>query len=718
MLSTEVNGLLARARCVAAAVIMATAATSVSAQSWGLPPEALGANSKRLLQADHSLDGLDFAAGEIERRNNDVNDLFNARSIAVGSSLCAQRVDAFVAETFGGVIENEDGVRGKIYRYTNADSTGQLICNGNSEDCPNFPRGLSRSGTGILSAGDLPVSVDNGARVWLMAPESCPEDSFGPAVKLDRGICLDDGDGESCTPVLNIIDTEFLDFPVGGLEGGGLIVLTLFPAKLLHYSSAAIDCRLEGECGADAVPDVLADVPLPNGRLPTGLAILPGGEILVSYLQGAIDAFRIVNGEAVKNGTRFATGLGWGLEGIDAGLVDGEEKVYAAHPGNKNYVKFDVTRANSSVTGTVNSTLSMGNYRQRPRDVAVNNSQASGQGCIEVDGNFECKTTTLAFTINGQQNFGPGDTILEVTTRTECDPRLPTDAPRPLPLSELGVGGDLGELSIGPNCLGVPVASNPSCRALIISEVSSNWQIDPGAWVEVQADTEDFLPGAQGCPGTAGRVHYHPGPEPGKLPFWVDGEKTLSCDGSGNNCQEGSQTGDITWACENPRRGLGRESSVWVQCSSRLLLAKGQIPESQYRLQLREEAATRLENLLELLGEVLANRPQFRNKLINTTQIALNRINEITADMAPNVYTNKLTKARDRCFAAAELVADRRSKFTSAPEVGDVLSRFASCALLLSEEGLGETDYEPPFMGLAGQEKPDEPPVIPILPGL
>jgi hypothetical protein len=47
-----------------------------------------------------------------------------------------------------------------------------------------------------------------------------------------------------------------------------------------------------------------------------------------------------------------------------------------------------------------------------------------------------------------------------------------------------------------------------------------------------------------------------------------------------------------------------------------------------------------------------------------------------------------------------------------------VLSRFASCALLLSEEGLGETDYQPPFMGLAGQEEPDDPPVIPILPGL
>jgi hypothetical protein len=716
MRPTEVISLLARARRVVAFVIMATAATSVSAQSWGLPPEALGANSKRLLRADSSLDGLDFAAGEIERRNNDVHDVFNARSIAVGSSLCRQMVDAFVADTFGGRNETVDGRRGKILRYTNADSTGEVICDGTSNDCPNFPRGLSRSGTGILSAGDLPVSVENGARVWLIPPESCSNDSFGPAVKLDRGICLDNGEG--CTPVLDVIDTEFLDFPVGGLEGGGLIVLTLFPAKLLHYSSAAIDCRLDGECGADAVPDVLADIPLPNGRLPTGLAILPGGEILVSYLQGAIDAFRIVNGEAVKNRTRFATGLGYGLEGIDAGLVDGEEKVYAAHPVNKNYLKFDVTRTNSSVTGAVNSTLTPGNYRQRPRDVAVNNSQAAGQGCIEVDGNFECKTTTLGFTINGQQNFGPGDTILEVTTRTECDPRLPTDSPRALPLSELGIGGDLGELSIGPNCLGVPVANNPSCRALIISEVSSNWQIDPGAWVEVQADTEDFLPGAQGCPGTGGRVHYHPGPEPGKQPFWVDGEKTLSCDDNGNNCQEGSWTGDITWACENPRRGLGRESSVWVQCSSRLLLVKDQIDNGQYRLQLKEEAATRLENLLELLDEVLDNRPQFREKLINTTQIALDRINEISADMTQKVYENKLTKARDRCFAAAELVADRRNKFTSAPEVGDVLSRFASCSLLLSEEGLGETDYQPPFMGLAGQEEPDEPPVIPILPGL
>lgn len=717
MLSTEVNGLLVRLRRVAAALILATVATSVSAQSWGLPPEALGANSKRLFRADHSLDGLDFAAGDIERRNNDVSALFNARSIAVGSSICEQRVDAFVAETFGGRVANEDGIRGKIYRYTNADSTGQLICNGTSRDCPNFPRGLSRSGTGILSAGDLPVNAESGARVWLMAPESCPEDSFGPAVKLDNGICLDNGGGEGCTPVLDVIDTEFLDFPVSGLEGGGLIVLTLFPAKLLHYSSAAIDCRLDGECGADAVPDVLADIPVPNGRLPSGLAILPGGEILVSYLQGSIDAFKIVNGEAVKNSTRFATGLDWGLEGIDAGLVGGEEKVYAAHPVNKNYVKLDVMRTKSSVTGAVNSTLSMGNYRQRPRDVAVNNSQASGQGCVEVDGNFECKTTTLGFTINGQQNFGPGDTILEVTTRTECDPRRPTDAPRPLPLSELGIGGDLGELSIGPNCLGVPVASNPSCRALIISEVSSNWQIDPGAWVEVQADTEDFLPGAQDCPGTAGRVHYHPGPEPGKLPFWVDGEKTLSCDGSGNNCKEGSQTGDITWACENPRRGLGRESSVWVQCSSRLLLVKNQIPDGQYRLQLKEEAQTRLENLLELLDNVLVGRTEFRDKLINTTQIALNRINEITAGMPQNQYENKLTKARDRCFDAAEFVADRRNKFDEAPEVGDVLSRFANCSLLLSEEGLGETSYQPPFMGLSGQEEPDEPPVIPIVPG-
>jgi hypothetical protein len=58
------------------------------------------------------------------------------------------------------------------------------------------------------------------------------------------------------------------------------------------------------------------------------------------------------------------------------------------------------------------------------------------------------------------------------------------------------------------------------------------------------------------------------------------------------------------------------------------------------------------------------------------------------------------------------LIAENRDRFTEAPEVGDLLSRFANCALFLEEEGRGG-DWTPPYYGLAGQTPPVPPPTIP-----
>jgi hypothetical protein len=96
---------------------------------------------------------------------------------------------------------------------------------------------------------------------------------------------------------------------------------------------------------------------------------------------------------------------------------------------------------------------------------------------------------------------------------------------------------------------------------------------------------------------------------------------------------------------------------------------------------------------------------EFRFKLLNLAQYARNAVAQAGDGMS---YNDAFAQGRDTCAVAAVLTAENRDRFASAPEVGDVLSRFANCALFLEDDGRGG-DWEAPYYGLSGQTPPAVP---------
>ena len=702
MLSIENFGVRITARRVLTAILLplslAIAAPAFSSGNGaGIPPEAIGVDSR-----GNRLQGLDFGTGTVDTRNTDSNWRRNFESVGLAPSRCDdERVDGFVT----------DFLSGDVHRYRNAAGVRDTICRSRNGGCPSNPGGISIAPDGLLAIGDSPIFRDN-ARVWLQGPESsCNSNgvgSFGAAVKLDSSLTLPEEDcvqvGDAClTDIALVVDTEFLKAPVGDFESGDLFVLTGFPTAIFRYSKGHIDCRLEGECGSNPNPEPLVVLDNPGDWLPSGLAILPGGEILVASTRGVIEAYKIVGSGLVQTNLPFASGLDFGLGGIDAKLLGGEEVVMAAHWKKGRYYKWLVNRDTSTndPTGTHRTSLSpsyVNGKKPRPRDVAINQVQLEGSECVSNEFQFGCPLVSMNILYNGQTP-PPGSTVQETQTFAVCDDRNPFN-PGPLPLSNLGFTGTLGSLVVPETLIGIEIPGNNSCRALLISEVTKSFPIIAGAWVEVQGNAENVIPGIGTCPATDGRVFYHP--IPGTVPLWPEGSNNPGS-------SEGSEFGDITQFCDNPRRGLGRDNSFLVQGTSALLFRQN-LSNTAYLQDVKAEAISRANNIIATLDQVNGIGTNLKAKLVNAANNVLGFLNS-----APGTRTYDLAfkKAGKVCFDTAQLVASKRDRFDEAPEVGDVLSRFGNCSLFLAEEGRGIGDYEPPFMGLEGQTPPDLPPIIP-----
>ncbi len=641
--------------------------------------------------------GIDFDAGTVTPRNTDNDELQKINSVELAPSRCASRVDAFVADLDGG----------EIRRYRNAQGDGDLVCDPASAHCPLEPNGLSRSTGNTLAVGDRGVRSRDAARVWLVGPEDCNSEAFPSPVLLDAAICVEVRNGR-CHEADAVVDVEFVNRPVGGLETDSLLVLTSGPTALIYYPASRVACTLAGNCTDEPEGRTLLALTDRSDRRPSGLALLPGGaEALIAYDDGYIKNVLLSGGDATEGSTLFATGLDPNLAGIDAGYLDGAEVVIAARRPSGEIFKLDVTRSAGEPVGTVVAVVDDGEIQAR--DVAINSLQRAIADCPVLEGDGGpiriCEFPEIDLIFNGVPNVPQGYSATILQSRIICD-NSDITVPRELPLSGLGFTGTLADLVVPENIVGLPVS--PDCRALVVIEIGDDYdsgELPPPAWIEYEARLDKIFGDVGTCRENYGRIGYNPN-NPDAVRGWPNGDPNLPGG-------FGDEFGDTTVGCFNPPRGMGRENSAIVIGASRgktLWEEEPGFPTASDLAYIKSYALEQLGYLDTTLAQSLQNDPQFQSKLDNALDNILLAVN--SAGTNGVTYDEAFAVGRDGCAAAAVLIAENRDRFTEAPEVGDLLSRFANCALFLEEEGRGG-DWTPPYYGLAGQTPPVPPPTIP-----
>jgi len=534
---------------------------------------------------------------------------------------------------------------------------------------------LSLSIGGVLGAADNGFGVDNGAEfhdstaVWVFPTLDCPDDGYGDAVLIDQDVCVDDG--EYCQKVSRVVDTEFIDSPREGFNPGDLLVVTSNPDAILKYPADQVACRIDDTCAGPIEPDVIFRFHPAILRIPTGLALLPGEkELLVALRIGKVLAFRLEDGKAVETGMPFASHLGVGVGGIDAGIFEETEVAILAHQFYGVFKRFEVER--DGQTGDPFGVLAgvVADNVFSARDAAVNANLVDAEDCVDNTEGVGCLIGDGATWVyyNGQDEV-EGNVLGDA--QLIFDPRDLNDI-RDLPYSEIGLAGDL---VIPSTVLGYPLIDGR--RVLIVIEVQKFFDIEPEAWVEFQEVSAGLVEEASDCRITGNRLYYHPGPGIRVRP-------------------DLDRYHDISIVCENPSRGLGRDNSPVVFGSSTFverLNAGEDINDAGYRADVKAEASERLNDLLlvTLRARGFPDGDPLQNDLV-----AL--INQARSSIGNDQFSD----GSGFCDAGAELLAANRSELTEPAEIGDILGRLLNCAFFIEEEILGNV-YIPPDIGLGFQ---------------
>jgi hypothetical protein len=141
-------------------------------------------------------------------------------------------------------------------------------------------------------------------------------------------------------PTQFLADVKSVNFTLGSLSAGDLVVLVGNPAMALRYSAPTDWASCEGTCEPSSV---LLPTSAFGGRQPTGLAFAPSGELLISTWQGEILRFK-PDGSA--NGT-FATLPGNGKK-IAVGTQDGVNRLFAGVQGG-GVARYDITASGAGI---------------------------------------------------------------------------------------------------------------------------------------------------------------------------------------------------------------------------------------------------------------------------------------------------------------------------------------------------------------------------------
>ena len=676
-----------------------------------LPAAALAADPPLVLDtvggnsASNELLWLDFD-GSISavQLNDDASTRSSLRSFDFFKNTCEVRLDVVAADTN----------RGELLLYPNGRGSAEDICA--TGPCPTRPDGISFSDEELMAVADTGTAGTVPA-VWLIAPaESCPTvtptaaDYF--AVPRTSGqILVDNGGG--AVPVPGISDTEFVSLVGGGLDAGDLLILTSNPTTLSRLTRSQVEALKTRNTNRPAPSDTAAEIILGpdffGSTTPTAMAFIPGTggvgssidgsrseDLLVTLTGGTILKLRFeTDGAAIFLAPAFPgepsppalvdrifldEQLGNGPLGIAAGVRDDFTYVVVADRQQGAFLRFPITVTNdgqAELQRDAEDALVFDSILtgvQNPQGAAINSDVIDASKCVDIDGTGEqtgCrvrKTVDLHYTQLEEGTADITDTVI-AQIRFIDDPR----------------GGQGGELTLDngftvpDSCRGLPLPDDDAAAVLVLIEITKNFEIKRGEFVQAQELADLIIPQLDGCKANATRIFYHPDP--------VD-------DGSGNlvfDTPEGGVFYDSTIFCSNPSKSLGRDNSPLVICShpyAKEAAAKGRV-NGKLAKAFQNEINVRADNLEQ---QILA-LDDFEFGTLKPTLIGW-------IDAARAEIKRDFIAASEAFDAGANAVFSAKTVFENAntgstTDYGDLLGRFLSLAFF-SKESAGQQDYYPP----------------------
>jgi hypothetical protein len=465
---------------------------------------------------------LDFDEGEARQVNIDANRRVSVRSFEFFKNTCQKRVDVVAADSNGGEILLYEAGRG----------AGISLCSAN---CPTRPGGLSSSNDRLLAAVETGEARAK-PEVWFYRPAACgtTETPFMPGVRGGQ-LSL----GAQGTTVGGIADTEFVRLVGGGLDPGDLLVLTTAPATISRIKARDIAALLDGSVTTLPTAEILVPPGFFGRTRPTGLAFVPGSagvgsvtdgtseneDLLVALAQGHVLklTFRVVNGEVVLAGggqswqNYLLPGLDGVLglpQGIAAGTRGEESYLVVADQRLGRYIKgaLGVDERTGEISGVTGVEVIQANV-QKPQGVAINSDGWDATRCVD-DGNNPVTTgcrIRKTIDVHFSQGLLPGGLdrgdLLFANIQFIPDPRSPgSDETLRLP----GFGPDF---RLPSSCRGFAVPDDPGANVLVVLDMTKNFDITPGNFVQVTELVDLIIPQLEGCKKTGARIYYHPDPD-------------------------------------------------------------------------------------------------------------------------------------------------------------------------------------------------------------
>lgn len=266
----------------------------------------------------------------------------------------------------------------EVLFYENAGGAGQTITGGIGS-----PHSVS-----VDQSGDAYVVSALNREVWKLPLGGSNPGGYGAPLLID-----------TLTGSSLIGEAKLVAYSAGGLQSGGLLVLSRIPAVVYFYPR---DPQSPNGFGPRQV--FVPTSAFPNGAQPTGFGFAPNQELLIAVKAGRILRFD-VNGARVL--PDFATDFGKGLLKIAVGVQGGASRAFVVDPKDGGRIRRLLINADG--TGTIDASV-----KQHVRPPSDLNTAAAASSTPTPTGDDVEVSPAPEVDITFDHVSGPGITTAEI----------------------------------------------------------------------------------------------------------------------------------------------------------------------------------------------------------------------------------------------------------------------------------------------------------------
>ena len=613
--------------------------------------------------------------------NDDASSYPNLNSFTFFRNSCGpQRADVIAASTNAS----------QLVLYRGGKGTGEPICS--AGNCPDRPSGLSTSTEQVVAVATTGAGGSTPA-VSLFRPDGC--DSSGERALFTSH---SSGDfsiaGEDKLRFRSIVATAFVRADGGGLEAGDLLVLSSNPPMIARLTKNQIESN-----ETDKASVLLNLDGFIRRATPTGMALVPGtgdiANLLVTFSTGDVVNLAIsAEGDTPKATRRALTsadGMFPNPQGIAAGQRNEETYFVVSEQSQGRYIRAVIER-----TGVEGALAIVGDMRTivspvgAPQGVAINPSDGRQliSECYEPitrpDGTIGCNVAGALELHFSQGKDGP---LGSVSANLEFIPD-PLDNTARDAFGRLKLPGYEGQDFFVPaTCRGFPNNGGVPQLVLLDIELSPDFLVTPGNFIQITELTEELLGLDDSCIDLGTRIYYHPSKDSEGTPL------------------PGGTLFDTTVSCQNPSRSIVELFSPVVLCQDPFYVDRYEnglktnvflhrdVVNEQIRIFLRDLKTT-LDDFSALGETDLAK--DLKQLLVSFT----NPDNRNITDPELRAYFMDTAEKADS--GAIEVLAAKRADAFGAGQQADIYARllrgFLGLAFYAKETGALEKYYPPaPF---------------------